>query len=93
MAMGMRSDIKEEVDNVAILHHIFLAFAADFAEGLCISHGAAFLHIIEGNNLCTNKAALKVRMDFTCRLGCFCARCNRPSSNLRLTCCQVLNKT
>ena len=42
--------IKQEVDDVAVLHYVFLTFTANQALALGIGHGAAILHILEGND-------------------------------------------
>lgn len=44
-------DVEQEVDDVAVLHDVVLALAAD--QPLCLggSHGAAGLHILKGNDL------------------------------------------
>ena len=43
-------DVEQEVDDVAVLHDIFLAFGADFALALGIGHGAQRLEIVKGND-------------------------------------------
>ena len=63
------SNVKEEVDDVAVLHHVFLALAAHQTLGLGGGHGAAGLHVLEGDDLCPNEAPLEVGVNFARGLG------------------------
>ena len=74
--------IKEEVDNVAVLHHIFLALTANKTLCFGICHSAAGLHIGKGNDLGTYKAALKVGVDLTGSLGRFGSFLDGPGTAL-----------
>ena len=65
----LRLYIKEEVDDVAILHHIFLALTADKTLGFGVCHSAASFHILKSNDLGADKATLKVGVDLTGCLG------------------------
>ena len=59
----MRLNVEAEVHNVAILHDVFFALDVEQAS---FSHGgftAVFQIVIILDNLCTNKAALKVGVD------------------------------
>ena len=47
----LQSDVEQEVDDVAILHDVFLALAADLALGLGICQGADCLLILVGDDL------------------------------------------
>ena len=71
-------NIEQEVDDVAVLHDVVLAFAA--YQALCLGgcHGAAGLHILKGDNLSADKAPLKVGVDFTGGLGGLGALLNGP---------------
>ena len=58
-SLAIRLNVKQEVDNIAVFHNIFLALAADQALGLGVGHGAASLHILEGNDLGPDEAHSK----------------------------------
>ena len=62
-------DVEQEVDDVAVLHDVVLALAAD--QTLCLggSHGAAGLHILKGNDLGADEPPLKVGVDLAGGLG------------------------
>ena len=68
------SYVKPEQHHVAILHHIFLAFAADEALLFCRGHRAVGDQILIRNHLSADEAALKIRMDFSGCLGAFVPR-------------------
>ena len=55
--------IEQEIDDVAVLHHIFLAFAADLALCLGVGHGAEALQVFKGDDLGADEATLKVGVD------------------------------
>ena len=57
--------VEAEVDHVAVLHHILLAFAAELALLLGGVDTAVLDHIIIGNDLRPDEAPLDVSVDFT----------------------------
>ena len=57
--------VEQEVYNVAVFHDVFLAFTANQTLCLGCGHGAAFLHVMEGNDLGTDKTTFKVGVDLT----------------------------
>ena len=74
--------IEQEVDDVAVLHDIFLAFAADQALGLGGGHGAASLHVLKGDDFSPDEAALKVGVDLAGSLGRLSALLDGPCTAL-----------
>ena len=64
--------VKQELDDIAVLHYIFLTFGAVEAPGLDFAHFSAALHQgVEIAHLRANKAAFEVGVDFAGGLGCF----------------------
>ena len=61
--------VEQEVHHIAVLHHIILALGADKALGPGSGQRTAFFEIVIGDHLCTDKATLKVGMNFACGLG------------------------
>ncbi len=53
---------------------------------------STFHQIIVRYNLCTDKSSLKICVDFTCCLRCFCSFCNSPCTDFRLAGCQIADK-
>ena len=66
--------IKQEVDDVAILHDVFLALAADLALSLGGCHGAQCLQIVKGDDFRADEAPLKVGVDLARGLGALVPR-------------------
>ena len=62
-------DVEQEVDDVAVFHDVFFAFAADFALGFGVGHGAEGLQVFEGDDLGTDEATLEVGVDLAGGLG------------------------
>ena len=62
--------VKQELDDIAVLHYIFLTFGAVEAPGLDFAHFSAALHQgVEIAHLRANKAAFEVGVDFAGGLG------------------------
>ena len=74
--------VEQEVDDVAVLHHVLLAFAADLALGLGGGHGANGLQILEGDDLGPDEAALEVGVDLASGLGSLGAPLDGPGAAL-----------
>ena len=74
--------IKKEVDDVSVLHNIFLALAAHQTLGLGSGHGAAFLHILEGDYLSPDEAPLEVGVNLAGGLGSLGAVLDGPGPAL-----------
>ena len=74
--------VEQEVDHVAVLHHILLALGTNQSLGPGSSQGAARLEIVVGNDLGANEAALKVGVNLTGSLGCLGALLNGPGTAL-----------
>ena len=62
-------NVEQEVDDVAVLHDVVLALAADQALCLGGSHGAAGLHILKGNDLGADETPLEIGVDLAGGLG------------------------
>ena len=73
-----------EMDNVAVLYDILLAFRHEFARRLDGYFRAQFLEVVERINLGLLEALLKVTMNFACRLRCFGVLLDRPRLDLIL---------
>ena len=83
MALGPAGlDVKQEVDDVAVLHDILLALGADLALGLGGGHGADGLQILEGDDFGTDEATLEVGVDLTGGLGSLGATLDGPGTAL-----------
>ena len=67
----MRLDVEQEVHDVAVLHHVFLAFHAQHAVGA--AGGFAFVaHVVGvGDDFGADEAAFEVGVDDTGSLGAF----------------------
>ena len=61
--------VETEEYDVAVLHHIFLAFAANKTFFLCRRHAAAGDQVVIGDDLGANEAAFKVGVDLSGCLG------------------------
>ena len=72
--LSFKLHIEQEVDDVAVLHDILLTLGANLALGLGGSHGADVLHILEGDDLGTDEAPLKVGVDLARGLGALVPR-------------------
>ena len=83
------SDIKPEEDNVPIPDDILLALGADQALLSGRSHGARLHQVVVGNDLCPDKAPLKIGVDFPGGLRSLCALGDGPRPALVLTAGQV----
>ena len=77
--------IKQEVDDVAVLHDVFLAFGAEQALCLGGGHVAAGLQILKGHSFCADKAALDVRVDLAGSSGSLGALGDGPCTDFVLT--------
>ena len=76
--------VEAEQDDIAILHHIFFAFAADKAFFFGGRHRATGHQVVKGNYFRTDKSTLKIGVDLTGSLRRLGAFGNRPGSNLCL---------
>ena len=57
--------IEQEIDDVSVFHDVFLTLASHQTLGLGRGHGAAGFHVVEGDDLGTDEAPLKVGVDLT----------------------------
>ena len=78
------SDIKAEENDIAVVHDIFLALAADKTFFLCGGQRTAGDEIVEAYDLGAYESALKVGVNLSCRLGSLCAAGYCPGSDLGL---------
>ena len=76
---------KPEVDDVPVLHDVFLAFEADLAVIPAGGHGAAADQRLIGHYFSANRAALDLGMDLACSVLCRRPTGNRPRAALVLT--------
>jgi len=76
------SDVKEEVQNVAILDHVFLAFGAHLASVLGTLLALVGNEVLEGNGLRPDEAALEIAVDHASCLGCGVADVDGPGAHL-----------
>ena len=79
---GWRSYVKEELYNVAVLHNVFLTLAAKQTLFLDLVSVSFTDKIVKCDDLCTNEAALKVRMYLSRGSGSLGASLDRPGANL-----------
>ena len=68
---GIFLNVEQEIDDVAVCHDVLFSFAAKKTLRLRVGKRAARLEIVEGDDLGADKAALKIGVDFACRLGRF----------------------
>src|SRR5215208_4673368 len=66
-ATRMRLGCKTEVDDISVLHDVFLAFQSHLAVVATRGHGAAPGQRIVGDDFGTDVSALNVAMDFASR--------------------------
>ena len=77
--------VEAEEDDVAVLHDVFLALRTDETLLLRRRHRAAGDEVVKRDHLRADKAALKVGVDLSCRLGRLGTLLDRPGAHLRLT--------
>ena len=75
-----RSDVELEVDHVAVLHDVFLAFNAEVTVFAGLAHGAPLDQIVVAHNLGLDEAALEVGVDGASGLGGGVAGVNGPGA-------------
>ena len=75
-----KSDVETEQRNVAILHDVVFAFAANQTLLLACGHGAQLLQRFKGHDLRTDKALFKVGVDLAGSLRRFGTFLDRPST-------------
>ena len=78
----IKSDVKAECYNIAVLHNIFFAFQADQTFFTSRCHGSTGNQIVKGYDFGTNKALFKVGMDFSGGFGSFGPTGNRPGMDI-----------
>lgn len=83
------SDVKSEKNYISVLHNIVLALGAYFALFLCSLHRTARHKLVKRDNFGTNKAALKIGVYFTCRLGSLGTFLYCPRSDLGFACGEI----
>ena len=76
-----------EMQNVAVLHFVFLAFKAHFASFLATRLAVEFDEVVISDSFRANEAFFKIRVDDACRAGRHCAGfdCPGPVSYTHLT--------
>ena len=80
--------IEAEERNIAVRHDILFSFRPEKALFLCSRHAAAFLQVFKGNDLGTNKAALKVAVNLASSLGSFGSFFDGPGPALVRAACE-----
>ena len=89
---NVKLNVETEQSYVAVFHNIFFTFTANKTFFFCSYHCAASHQVIVSNDFGTDKAAFKVRVDFTCSLWSFCAFCDCPGSYFFRASCQIADK-
>ena len=74
-------DVEQEVQHVAILDHVFLAFGAHLARVLCALFTLVLDEVFKRDGLGPDEAALEVAMDHTCGLGSGVAHMDGPGAH------------
>src|SRR5690554_3040761 len=74
-------DVKPEVDHVAILDHVLLAFQAPFAGFLGSGFAVVLNEVVEGDDFGADKAFLEVGVDHAGGLGCGGTDLDRPGTD------------
>ena len=77
--------VEPEEDNVSVLHDVILALQTDKALFFGGGHAAAGHEIVKRDDLCPDKAALKIGVYFACSLRSLSAFGDGPGADLRLT--------
>src|SRR6185436_7252471 len=84
-ACANRSYLKADVEDVAVLDDVLLAFETHFAARLCLVPTAARrLEILPGDNLAANEATRQVAVNLLCRPNRVRAFRDRPGAYLVL---------
>ena len=84
--------VKEEFDDIAVLHNIFFAFALHKTFLFCGVPGTESDKVVIFNDFGTDKAFFKVGMDSAGSFGSFGAFFNGPCANFFLTCGKIAHK-
>ena len=74
--------IKTEQNHISVLHDVFLALRTHKSLFFCGIHASAGHKIVIVYNLCPDKAAFKIAVDFSGSLRCLGAYFNGPCSGL-----------
>src|ERR1700691_688070 len=72
------SDADAELHDVAVTHHVLLAFDAGLAGRLHLRHGSQRHQVVVGDDLGLDEVLLEIGVDLTGRLGCGRALMDRP---------------
>lgn len=64
-----RSDVEQEVQHIAVLHHVFLAFCTHLAGILGALLALVGNEIVKGNGLRADETAFKIAVNHAGRLG------------------------
>lgn len=77
-----QSDIEQEVQNIAVLDDVFLAFRPHFSGFLCSNFPFVSDKIVEGNSLSANESAFEIGVNHTCCLRRRITDVNCPGAGL-----------
>ena len=76
--------VELEVHNIAVLHHVILAFLTQLTRGTAARFATKGNVILVRRRLCLDESALEVGVNHTCSLGCLRTDGNRPCAALGL---------